>query len=114
MNDFLKELAESGVGAYRLDDGRILIVASTVVSAEQARAWGLSFLNFHDTPQIKEALVDLDIVSVGNNRTSMNRTMNQLAVAGIVERKGKSLYVRDRNRLAELAQSGAAQMIAAR
>ena len=58
MNDLLKDLTESGVGAYRLDDGRILIVTSTVVSAEQARAWGLSFLNFHDTPQIEEVLAN--------------------------------------------------------
>ena len=47
-------------------------------------------------------------------RETVSRTMNQLAVAGIVERKGKTLYVLDRDRLAELAESGAAQMIAAR
>ena len=47
-------------------------------------------------------------------RETVSRAMNQLAVAGVVERKGKSLYLRDRDRLAELAQSGAAQTIAAR
>ncbi len=45
---------------------------------------------------------------------TVSRAMNQLAVAGVVERKGRSLYVRDRDRLAEFAQSGAAQMITAR
>ena len=45
---------------------------------------------------------------------TVSRAMNQLAVAGVVERKGRSLYVRDRDRrLAEFAQSGEAQMIAA-
>ena len=47
-------------------------------------------------------------------RETVSRAMNQLAVAGIVEREGESLYIRDRDRLAELAESGAPQMIAGR
>lgn len=67
-NNLLKKLAESGCGAYRLDDGRIIIISSTMVSAKQARAWGLSFLNFHNMPQTEKALADLNAAGVGNNR----------------------------------------------
>ena len=56
-----------------------------------------------------------DIASrAGTTRETVSRAMNQLAVAGVVERKGRSLYIRDRDRLAELAKSGAAQTVAAR
>ena len=47
-------------------------------------------------------------------RETVSRTINQLEVAGVVERKGESLYIRDRDRLAELAESGAPQTVAAR
>ncbi len=47
-------------------------------------------------------------------RETVSRAIHQLAVAGVVERKGKALYVRDHGRLAELAEGGAAQMLAAR
>ena len=56
-----------------------------------------------------------DIASrTSTTRETVSRAMNQLAVAGVVERKGKSLYVRDRDRLAELAKSGAPQTVAVR
>ena len=57
----------------------------------------------------------VDIASqVSTTRETVTRAMRQLAVAGVIERKGKSLYIRDRDRLAEFAESGTAQMIAAR
>ena len=51
---------------------------------------------------------------VSTTRETVTRAMTQLTVAGVTERKGKSLYIRDHDRLAELAESGAAQMIATR
>ncbi len=48
------------------------------------------------------------------SRETVSRAMIQLAVAGVVERKGQTLYVRDHKRLVELAEGGAAQMLAAR
>ena len=51
---------------------------------------------------------------VSTTRETVTRAMTQLTVAGVVKRNGKSLYILDHDRLAELAQSGAAQMIAAR
>ena len=57
----------------------------------------------------------VDIASqVSTTRETVTRAMTQLTVAGVVKRNGKSLYILDHDRLAELAQSGAAQMIAAR
>lgn len=47
-------------------------------------------------------------------RETVSRAMIQLAVAGVVERKGKTLYVCDHERLTELAEGGAALMLAAR
>ena len=42
------------------------------------------------------------------------RAVIQLAVAGVIERKGQTLYVCDHERLTELAEGGAALMLAAR
>ncbi len=47
-------------------------------------------------------------------RETVARTMTALAAAGIVERKGSALQIRDHERLTQLAESGAAQMLAAR
>ena len=47
-------------------------------------------------------------------RETVARTMTALSVAGIVERKGRALHIHDRDRLSELVESGAAQMLAAR
>jgi len=56
-----------------------------------------------------------DIASrASTTRETVSRAMKQLSVAGVVERKGRVLYVRDHGRLAELAEGGAAQMLAAR
>ena len=45
---------------------------------------------------------------------SAQLTFNWHPVAGVVERMGTTLYVRDHERLSELAEGGAAQMLAAR
>ncbi len=56
-----------------------------------------------------------DIASrASTTRETVSRAMIQLAVAGVVERKGQTLFVRDYGRLVELAEGGAAQMLAAR
>ncbi len=55
-----------------------------------------------------------DIASrASTTRETVSRAIHQLAVAGIVERKGKTLYVRNHERLAELTEAGAAQSLAA-
>ncbi len=55
-----------------------------------------------------------DIASrASTTRETVSRAMHHLAVAGIVERKGKTLYVRNQERLAELTEAGAAQSLAA-
>ncbi len=56
-----------------------------------------------------------DIASrASTTRETVVRAINQLTVAGVVERKGRSLYIRDHARLAEHAQGAAAHMVAAR
>ena len=47
-------------------------------------------------------------------RETVARTMTALSAAGIVERKGRVLHIYDHERLSELVESGAAQMLAAR
>ncbi len=47
-------------------------------------------------------------------RETVARTMTALSVAGIVERKGRELFIYDHERLEEMVESGAAQMLAAR
>ncbi len=51
---------------------------------------------------------------VSTTRETVARALSQLATAGIVERKGKTLYIRDYQRLTELAEGGAYQAVAAR
>ncbi len=51
---------------------------------------------------------------ISTTRETIARAINQLTVAGVVERTGTTLYVRDHERLFELAEGGAAQMLAAR
>ena len=52
---------------------------------------------------------------VSTTRETVARVLSQLATAGIVERKAKTLYIRDHERLTKLAESGAAyQAVAAR
>ena len=45
---------------------------------------------------------------VSTTRETVARAMAQLSTAGIVERKGKTLYIRDRERLAHMVESEAA------
>ncbi len=47
-------------------------------------------------------------------RETVARPMTALSVAGIVERKGRELFIYDHERLEEMVESGAAQMLAAR
>ena len=51
---------------------------------------------------------------VSTTRETVARALSQLAGAGIVERKGKTLYIRDYERLTELVESGTYQALAAR
>ena len=44
---------------------------------------------------------------VSTTRETVARVLSQLATAGIVERKGKTLYIRDHARLSALAETGA-------
>ena len=56
-----------------------------------------------------------DIASrASTTRETVSRAVIQLAVAGIVERKGQTLYVRDHERLTEFVERGAALTLAAR
>ncbi len=56
-----------------------------------------------------------DIASrAATTRETVTRAITQLAVAGVVEREGKTLYIRDHERLVELAEGGAPQMLASR
>ena len=56
-----------------------------------------------------------DIASrASTTRETVTRAILQLAVAGIVERKGQTLYVHDLERLTEFVEGGAALMLAAR
>ncbi len=47
-------------------------------------------------------------------RETVARAMKVLTVAGIAQRKGKTLFIEDYERLAEMVESGSGQMIAAR
>ena len=51
---------------------------------------------------------------VSTTRETVARAMKLLAVAGIAERRGRALRIRDYQRLTELIERGAAQTIAAR
>ena len=56
-----------------------------------------------------------DIASrASTTRETVTRAILQLSVAGIVERKGQTLYVHDRERLTEFVEGGAVLMLAAR
>lgn len=112
---------------------RLIVKLADIIRRSDQRIMNLSTLSAVQRVHVELLhLANRDVVSPGNwvvrpvptqseiasragtTRETVSRAMNQLAVAGIIERKGKSLYIRDRDRLAELAKSGTAQTVAAR